>query len=89
MKTFRSVYGITLGASTETQRQNSAAPTVVHHGTSASGVGEFGGSTEIWGDSTNSGHRRPEKLKLSTWVGTLKEKLPFRKPRGPPSPGIV
>ena len=75
MKTFRYVYGITLGATTETLRQNTAAQAVVHHGRSASGVSEFGGSTEIRGDSINYGHRWPEKRKQSTWVGTSKEKL--------------
>ena len=33
----------------------------VHHGKSASGVDEFGGSAEIRGDSINSGQRWPEK----------------------------
>ena len=42
MKTFRYVYGITLGATTETRRQNTAAQAVVHHGRSASVVDEFG-----------------------------------------------
>ena len=42
MKTFRYVYGITLDATTETRRQNTAAKTVVHHGRLASGVDEFG-----------------------------------------------
>ena len=78
MKTFRYVYGITLGATTETRRQNAAAQAVVHHGRSASGVDEFGGSTEIRGDSINSGHRWSEKRKLSTWMGTSKKKLPMR-----------
>ena len=89
MKTFRYVYGITLGATTETPRQNTAEQAVVHHGRSASGVDEFGGSTEIRGDSLNSGHRWPEKRKLPTCVGTSKEKLTFRNPRGPPSSDIV
>ena len=42
MKTLRYVYGITLGAATETSRQNTAAQAVVHHGRSTSGVDEFG-----------------------------------------------
>ena len=88
MKMFRYVYGITLGATTETRRQNAAAQAVVHHGRSASGIDEFGGSTEIRGDSTNSGHRWPEKRKLLTRVGISNEKLTFRKQRGPPSSGI-
>ena len=50
------VYKVTLGATTETRRQNTAAQAVVHHGRSASGFDEFGGSTEIRGDSINSGH---------------------------------
>ena len=37
-----------------------------------------GSLTEIRGDSINSGHRRPEKRKLSTWIGTSKKKLPMR-----------
>ena len=84
-KWFRYVYGITLGATTEIRIQDTAVQAVVHHGRSTSGVGEFGGSTEIRGVSINSGHRRPENRKLSMWVGTSKEKLTFRKPRGPPS----
>ena len=73
MNTFRYVYGITLGATTETRRQNTAAQAIVHHGRSASSVDEFGGSTEIRGDSIYSGPRWPEKRKLSTWVGISKE----------------
>ena len=46
MKTCRyskGLYGITLGSTAETHRQSTAAQAVVHHGRSASGVGEFGG----------------------------------------------
>ena len=46
-----------LGATTEAGRQNTEAQAVVHHGRSASGVDEFGGSTEIRGNLINSGHR--------------------------------
>ena len=70
MKTCRyskGLYGITLGSTAETHRQSTAAQAVVHHGRSASGVGEFGGSTEIRGDSINSVHRWPEKRKQSRW----------------------
>ena len=52
---------------------NTAAQAVVHHRRSASGVDECGALTEIRGDSINSGHRWPEKRKLSTWVGTSKK----------------
>ena len=45
-----------LGATTEARRQNTEAQAVVHHGRSASGVDEFGDSTEIRGDLINSGH---------------------------------
>ena len=69
MKTFRYVYGITLGATTETRRQNTATQAVVHHGRSSND--EF---DEIRGDSINAGHRRSEKRKLSTWMGTSKKK---------------
>ena len=34
--------------------------------------------TEIRGDSINSGHRWPEKRKLSTWLGTSKKKMSMR-----------
>ena len=37
-----------------------------------------GSLTEIRGDSINSGHRWSEKQKLSTWMGTSKNKLPMR-----------
>ena len=37
----------------------------------------LGALTEIRGDSINSGHRWPEKRKLSTWMGTSKKKLPM------------
>ena len=63
---------------------------------------KLGYLTEIRGDSIISGHRWSEKRKLSTWMGTSKKKLPMRfddglcecrhsgrKPRGPPSSGIV
>ena len=62
----------------------------------------LGSLTEIRDDSINSGHRRPEKRKLSTWIGTSTKQLPMRfddglcecrhygqKARGPPSSGIV
>ena len=42
MKTFRYVHGITLGTTTGTHRQNTAAQTLVHHGRSVSGVDEVG-----------------------------------------------
>ena len=60
------VYGITLGTTTETRRQNTAAQAVVHHEGQRVALMDLGSFTEIRVYSINSGHRWSEKWKLST-----------------------
>ena len=101
MKTFRYVYGSTLGATSETRRQNTAAQAVGHHGRSASGVDEFGGlllkseaiRSIMYTDGQKSGNyrrgwiSRRKNCPCDLMMGCASET--FRKPRGPPSSGIV
>ena len=90
MKTFRYVYGIKLGATTEqaditlqhkplstTEGQRVALMTL----RALMKSGAIRSILDTHGQK-NGRYRRG-------WVGTSKEELTFRKPKGPPSSGIV
>ena len=75
MKTFRYVYGITLGATVLLKHADGTLQHKPLSTTEGQGVAlmNLEALTEIRGDSINSGHIWPEKRKLSTWVGTSKK----------------
>ena len=82
MKTFRYVYGITLGdlLLKHADRALQHKPlTDVHHGRSASGIDECGALTEIRAiRSILDTDGQKKKLYISTWMGTSKKKVPIR-----------